>query len=194
MPFDTGYSTGAGDSAPSNLPRAVGMRAVMFGWVSTARRGSAARRVAARAAGQCSNNPRATGEEHQDAATVPRASSSLLERNGASRAQRSGAGGSPAGSSTYLSLGKAAGMWHKGNCYSPGPPDESGIDPPLCCLTRLLGEGGPITQQSRCRRVHFHPDLSQPHASCCPATPPRPSDFSLAAARTEPGTRQSIME
>lgn len=120
--------------------------------------------------------------------------SQLLERNGASRAQQSGAGGSPAESSTYLSLGKAAGMWHKGNCYSPGPPDESGINTPLCCLTRLLGGGGPIIQQSWCRRVHFHPDLSQPDASSCPATPPQPSDCSLAAARTEPGTRQSIME
>lgn len=36
-------------------------------------------------------------------------------------------------------VGKAAGMWHKGNCYSLGPPDESRIDTPLCCLTRLLG-------------------------------------------------------
>lgn len=42
----------------------------------------------------------------------------------------------------YGIVEKAAGMWHKGNCYSLGPPDESRINTSLCCLTRLLKGGG----------------------------------------------------
>lgn len=55
-----------------------------------------------------------------------------------------------------------------------------------------------INEYLSCQRVHFHPNLSQPELSSCPATPSQPSDFSLTVHLTteykEPVTQQSIME
>jgi len=93
---------------------------------------------------------------------------------------------------------ETAGMWHKGNCCSPGPPDEGWINTLLWCLTRLLGGEAEINEYLSCQRVHFHPNLSQPDASSCPATPSQPNDCSLTVHLTaeykEPVTQQSIME
>lgn len=55
-----------------------------------------------------------------------------------------------------------------------------------------------INEYLSCRRVHFHPNLSQPDASSCPATPSQPNDLSLTVHLTteykEPVTQQLIME
>lgn len=129
--------------------------------------------------------------------TSPTAPKSEPEEQPHSATSRRHKGESSGEGSAYLILGKAAGMRHKGGCCSPGLSAESGINTPLCCLTRLSG-GGEIREHSHCQRAHFHPNLSQPDTSSCPATPSPPNDFSLTVHLTtaykEPLTQQSIME